>query len=84
MVGAGKRLRDAGRAGGTSQTQKSRGQVRDSTVGHQRSEKALVLAMMEMAANGVSTRKVKRITDELCGKAFGKSTVSFIVPGQAG
>ena len=43
---------------------------------YQRSEKALVLAMMEMAVNGVSTRKVKRITEELCGKAFGKSTVS--------
>ena len=43
---------------------------------YQRSEQALVLAMMEMAVNGVSTRKVKRITDELCGKAFGKSTVS--------
>jgi len=35
---------------------------------YQRSEKALVLAMMEMVINGVSTRKVKRITDELCGQ----------------
>ena len=43
---------------------------------HQRSEKALVLAMMEMVVNGVSTRKVKRITDELCGREFSKSTVS--------
>ena len=43
---------------------------------YQRSEKALVLAMMEMAVNGVSTRKVKKITDELCGKTFSKSTVS--------
>lgn len=43
---------------------------------YQRSEKALVLAMMEMVVNGVSTRKVKRITDELCGRQFSKSTVS--------
>ena len=43
---------------------------------YQRSEKALVLAMMEMVVNGVSTRKVKRITDELCGHEFSKSTVS--------
>lgn len=43
---------------------------------YQRTEKALVLALMEMVVNGVSTRKVKRITDELCGKQFSKSTVS--------
>lgn len=43
---------------------------------YQRSEKALVLAMMEMVINGVSTRKVKRITEELCGYEFSKSTVS--------
>jgi len=34
---------------------------------YHRSEKALVLALMEMVANGVSMRKVRRITDELCG-----------------
>jgi transposase-like protein len=43
---------------------------------YQRSEKALVLAMMEMVINGVSTRKVKKITEELCGREFAKSTVS--------
>ena len=43
---------------------------------YQRSEKALVLSIMEMVINGVSTRKVKRITDELCGRQFSKSTVS--------
>lgn len=43
---------------------------------YQRSEKALVLTLMEMVVNGVSTRKVKRITDELCGMEFSKSTVS--------
>ncbi len=43
---------------------------------YQRSEQALVLAMMEMVVNGVSTRKVELITEELCGKKFSKSTVS--------
>ena len=43
---------------------------------YQRSEQALVLAMMEMVINGVSTRKVKEVTEELCGESFSKSTVS--------
>jgi len=43
---------------------------------YQRSEQALVLAMMEMVVNGVSTRKVELITEELCGKKFSKSTIS--------
>jgi len=43
---------------------------------YQRSEQALVLALMEMVVNGVSTRKVARITEELCGTSFSKSTVS--------
>ncbi|MGI6235779.1 MAG: IS256 family transposase [Christensenellales bacterium] len=43
---------------------------------YQRSEQALVLAMMEMVINGVSTRKVENITEELCGTSFSKSTVS--------
>ncbi len=41
-----------------------------------RSEQALVLAMMEMVVNGVSTRRVRRITERLCGTSFSKSTVS--------
>src|SRR4028118_1372705 len=45
----------------------------------QRSEKALVMAMMEMYIQGVSTRKVKAITEELCGHEFSSSTVSRIV-----
>ncbi len=45
---------------------------------YQRSEQALVLALMEMVVNGVSTRKVKTITEELCGKKFSKSTVSAL------
>jgi transposase-like protein len=45
---------------------------------YQRSEKALVSAMAEMYIQGVSTRKVKAITEELCGHAFSASTVSRI------
>jgi putative transposase len=43
---------------------------------YQRSEQALILAMMEMVVNGVSTRKVSQVTEELCGTEFSKSTVS--------
>lgn len=43
---------------------------------YQRSEKALVLAMMKMYVQGVSTRKVKAITEELCGYEFSASTIS--------
>lgn len=45
---------------------------------YQRSEKALVLALAEMYVQGVSTRKVKEITEALCGHAFSASTVSEI------
>lgn len=48
---------------------------------YQRSEQALILAMMEMVVNGVSTRKVEKITEELCGKKFSKSTVSELLKG---
>jgi putative transposase len=43
---------------------------------YQRNEKALVLALMEMYVEGVSTRKVKEVTEELCGISFSKSLVS--------
>ncbi len=43
---------------------------------YQRSEQALVLAMMEMVLQGVSTRKVGKVTKELCGTRFSRSTVS--------
>jgi len=43
---------------------------------YQRNEQALVLSLMEMVINGVSTRKVSQITEELCGTEFSKSTVS--------
>jgi len=45
---------------------------------YQRSEKALVGAMAEMYVQGVSTRKVKAITEELCGHDFSASTISRI------
>lgn len=45
---------------------------------YQRNEKALVLALMEMYVEGVSTRKVKDITEELCGISFSKSLVSSL------
>ena len=48
---------------------------------YQRSEQAFVLAIMEMVLNGVSTRKVTKITEELCGSRFSKSTVSQLCTG---
>ena len=41
----------------------------------------MVLAMMEMVVNGVSSRKVGAITEEDCGKQFSKSTVSDLCKG---
>ena len=43
---------------------------------YQRSEKALVLALQESYLQGVSTRKIKRITEKLCGVEFSKDQVS--------
>ena len=48
---------------------------------YQRAEQALVLTMMEMVLQGVSTRKVTQITEELCGTSFSKSTVSKLCQG---
>ena len=48
---------------------------------YQRSEQAFVLALMEMVVQGVSTRKVSAITEELCGASFSKSTVSELCVG---
>jgi putative transposase len=48
---------------------------------YQRNEKALVLALMEMYVEGVSTRKVKEITEELCGTSFTQSLVSQLAGG---
>jgi len=46
---------------------------------YQRSEQALVASMIEMYLQGVSTRKVKYIVEELCGGAISKSQVSELV-----
>ncbi len=46
---------------------------------YQRSEQALVTTLMEMYLQGVSTRKVAAITEELCGTAFSRSQVSVLV-----
>jgi putative transposase len=43
---------------------------------YQRSEQAFVLALQEMYLQGVSTRKVRAITEELCGTSVSASTVS--------
>lgn len=45
---------------------------------YQRSEKALFAALSEMYVQGVSTRKVKAITEELCGHSFSASSISDI------
>jgi putative transposase len=45
---------------------------------YQRSERALVAALAEMYVQGVSTRKVKAITEELCGHSFSTSAISAI------
>jgi len=45
---------------------------------YQRSEKAFVSALAEMYLQGVSTRKVKAITEELCGHSVSASIVSTI------
>ena len=48
---------------------------------YQRSEQAFVVALMEMVVQGVSTRKVSIITEELCGASFSKSTISALCVG---
>ncbi len=45
---------------------------------YQRSEKALVLAITQMYVEGVSTRKVRDITEALCGLEISKSQVSTL------
>lgn len=45
---------------------------------YERNEQALIATMMEMVVQGVSTRNIKKITEELCGETFSKSAVSEI------
>ncbi|WP_417897491.1 IS256 family transposase [Bacillus haimaensis] len=43
-----------------------------------RCDQALVLSMLEMVINGVSTRKVTNIVEQLCGKNVSKSFISSL------
>ena len=43
---------------------------------YQRSEKALVAALAEAYVQGVSTRKMARVTEQLLGKEFSSTTIS--------
>jgi len=43
---------------------------------YERSEKALIAAMIEMYVQGVSTRKVSKIVEQLCGHLISASAVS--------
>jgi len=43
---------------------------------YQRSEAALIATMVQMVICGVSTRKVTRVVETLCGTTFSKSSVS--------
>ncbi len=45
---------------------------------YQRSEKALVLSMLQMYIEGVSTRKVSAITEALCGLEVSRNQVSAL------
>jgi len=45
---------------------------------YSRSEGALITSMAEMVVNGVSTRKVTKVMETLCGTSFSKSTVSEV------
>lgn len=45
---------------------------------YQRSEKALMAALIEMYVHGVSTRKVSRIVEQLCGHMISASAVSAV------
>lgn len=43
-----------------------------------RHDQALILSMIEMVVNGVSTRKVTQIVEQLCGETVSKSLVSSL------
>ena len=46
---------------------------------YQRSEKALVAVLSEMYVQGVSTRRVSRLAEGLCGHEFSPATISAMV-----
>jgi transposase-like protein len=45
---------------------------------YQRSEKAFVLALTEMYLQGISTRKVTKVVEELCGTTVSASEISLL------
>ena len=45
---------------------------------YQRSEASLIATMVQMVIAGVSTRKVSKVVETLCGTSFSKSTVSSL------
>ena len=45
---------------------------------YKRNEAALVTTMAEMVVNGVSTRKVSKVMETLCGTSYSKSMVSEV------
>ena len=45
---------------------------------YQRSEASLIATMVQMVIAGVSTRKVSKVVETLCGTSFSKSTVSAL------
>lgn len=45
---------------------------------YQRSEQALITTMIEMVIQGVATRNIEKITEELCGRQFSRSTISAL------
>jgi len=45
---------------------------------YQRNEKGLLLTMLEMYIQGVSTTKVSKAIENLYGKTYSKSFVSFL------
>src|SRR5699024_10141192 len=45
---------------------------------YQRTDQGFLLAMVEMVVNGVSTRKVSNVVDQLCGEDVSKSFVSTL------
>lgn len=51
---------------------------------YQRNEQALITTMMEMVIQGVATRSVEKVTEELCGTRFSKATVSEMCKGLDG
>jgi len=51
---------------------------------YRRTEKSLLLAMVEMVVNGVSTRKVTNIVEKLCGETVSKSMVSSLTESLQG